>query len=237
VTGAARGIGRAVALDLARAGWAVALGYRESAAAAEAARAASAALGAPAMAVRADVADPSGARALVGAVEAAWGRIDALIQCVGPFRRVPLLDETPEGWRAMLAGNLDPLFHLGQAVAPGMMARRSGRIVAFALASADRLGAQPNLTAYAIAKTGVLVLVRTWARILAPHGVTVNAISPGVLDSGGASPEDLQTMLPHIPAGHPGRVEDAVAAVRFFLSDEAGYVTGANLHVSGGWGF
>jgi 3-oxoacyl-[acyl-carrier protein] reductase len=236
VTGGARGIGWAVALDLARTGWAVAVGYRASEAAAEEVRAAIEAAGARALAVRGDVSDPDAARALVREVEAAWGRIDALVQCAGPFHRVPLLEETPAGWRAMLEGNLDPLFHLGQAVAPGMMRRRYGRIVAFGLASAERLGAQPNLTAYAIAKAGVVGLVRTWARVLAPYGITVNAVSPGLLDSGGLPRAELDPLVSRIPAGHLGRVDDAVAAVRFFLSDEAAYVTGANLPVSGGWG-
>jgi 3-oxoacyl-[acyl-carrier protein] reductase len=169
-------------------------------------------------------------------VEATWGRLDALVHTAGPFHRVGLLDETSAAWRAMFDANLHALFDLSRAVAPGMMARRWGRIVAFGLASADRLAAQPNVTAYAIAKGGVLVLVRSLARILAPHGITVNAISPGVLDAGSAPPAELAAMQPHIPAGHVGRVEDVVAAARFLLSDEAAYVTGTNIHVSGGWG-
>jgi 3-oxoacyl-[acyl-carrier protein] reductase len=236
VTGGGRGIGRGIALDLARAGWAVAIAYRTGAEAAEATRAAIEAAGVPALAVAADVGDPAAAADLVRRVEATWGRLDALVHTAGPFHRVPLLDETPAGWRAMFDTNLHALFDLSRAAAPGMMARRWGRIVAFGLASADRLAAQPNVTAYAIAKGGVLVLVRSLARVLAPHGITANPISPGVLDAGSAPPAQLAAMLPHIPAGHVGRVEDAVAAARFLLSDEAAYVTGTNIHVSGGWG-
>ena len=236
IPGGARGIGRAIALDLAGAGWAVAVAYRTGAAAAEATRAGVAATGAPALALEADVADPGAAAECVGRVEAAWGRLDALVLTAGPFHQVPLLEETPAGWRAMLTGNLDPLFYLGRAVAPGMMARRWGRIVAFGMASADQVRAHADVTAYAVAKTGVLVLVRSLARALAPHGVTVNAVSPGVLDAGSTPRAVLEAMAPKIPAGHVGRADDAVAATRFLLSEEAGYVTGANIQVSGGWG-
>jgi 3-oxoacyl-[acyl-carrier protein] reductase len=236
VTGGGRGIGRGIALDLARAGWAVAIAYRTGVERAEATRAAIEAAGAPALAVAADVGDPAAAADLVRRVEATWGRLDALVHAAGPFHRIGLLDETSAGWRAMFDANLHALFDLSQAVAPGMMERRWGRILALGLASADRLAAQPNVTAYAIAKSGVLILVRSLARILAPHGITVNAISPGILDAGSAEPTELAAMLPRIPAGHVGRVEDAVTAARFLLSDEAAYVTGTNIHVSGGWG-
>ena len=236
VAGGARGIGRTIALDLARTGWAVAFCYRTSEEAARETRAAIEATGARALAVRADVSEALVAAGLVREVEEAWGRIDALIHCAGPFRRVELLQETPEGWREMFEGNLHSLFYLSQAVAPGMLARGWGRIVAFGLASADQLSAQPNLTAYYLAKVGVLGLVRALARALAPHGVTVNAVSPGLIDSGSTPRAELEAMVPRIPAGYVGSVDDAVAATRFLLSEEARYVTGTNIHVSGGWG-
>jgi 3-oxoacyl-[acyl-carrier protein] reductase len=236
VSGGARGIGRGIALDLARAGWSVAVCYRTSVAAAAETQAALEAAGARAMSIKADVSDPAAAAALVARVETAWGRIDALVQCAGPYHKVDLLKETPEGWREMLTNNLDPLFYLARLVAPGMMARRWGRIVAFGMAGADQLTAHPAIAAYAIAKTGVLVLVRSLARVLAPHGITVNAISPGFIDSGSDTTAALDEVRPKVPAGYVGEVADAVAAARFLLSDEARYVTGANLPVSGGYG-
>lgn len=236
VTGGTRGIGRGIALDLARAGWAVAVSYRSAEGPAREARAAIEAAGARALVLRADPGDPERAVALVGEVEAAWGRVDALIHAAGPFHRVPLLAETPEGWRETFRQNLDPLLFLAQAAAPGMTARRWGRILGLGLASADRVAAQPDVTAYYAAKVGVLVLVRSLARVLAPHGITVNAISPGILETGPTRGADREALRGRIPAGHEGRVEDVVAAARFLLSDEAAYVTGANLHVSGGWG-
>jgi 3-oxoacyl-[acyl-carrier protein] reductase len=236
VTGGARGIGRAIGLDLARAGWAVALCYRSSAQAAEETRVAIEALGVRALAVRADVSDPQVAEQLVRQVEDTWGRLDALINCAGPYHRVELLEETPAGWRDMFETNLHPVFYLSRAVAPGMIARKWGRILAFGMATADQLTAQPNVTAHYIAKAGILVLVRSLARVLAPHGITVNAISPGFIDSGSAPTAELEAMRSRIPAGYVGRVEDTVAAARYLLSDEARYVTGTNIHVSGGWG-
>ena len=236
VTGATRGIARGIALDLARQGWAVAVSFRTNARAADATRAAIEAAGVPALALQADLAEAAAARALVARVEETWGRLDALVHGAGPYHDVPLLEETPERWRDAFRQNLDPLLFLAQAAAPGMRARRWGRILGLGLATADRLAAQPNVTAYYIAKAGLLVLVRSLAKVLAPDGVTVNAVSPGILETPGYPRPDFDALLARIPAGHLGQVGDVVAAARFLLSDEARYVTGANIHVSGGWG-
>jgi 3-oxoacyl-[acyl-carrier protein] reductase len=136
----------------------------------------------------------------------------------------------------MFNNNLHPVFYLSQAVAPGMTERRWGRIVTFSMANADQLVAQPQLTGHYIAKVGILVLTRTLARILAPHGITVNAISPGFIDSGSAPEQEMEAMAKRIPAGYVGSVGDAVSVVRFLLSDEARYINGANIHLSGAWG-
>lgn len=236
ITGGARGIGRAIALDLAARQWAVAICYRKSEAeAAETAKAIEQ-RGGKARAIRCDVSDPAAARGLVLEVEQAWERVDALINCAGPYHRVNLLEETTEGWQEMFDHNLHPIFYLAQAVAPGMKARKDGRIVNFSMANADQMVAQPEVTAHYIAKIGVLVLTRTLARLLAPHGITVNAISPGFIDSGSAPPGELAGVVKRIPAGYVGEVSDTVAAVRFLLSEEARYVNGTNIHVSGAWG-
>ena len=236
ITGGARGIGRAVALDLAAQKWRVAICYRTSEKdAADTAREISSRGGEP-LSVRCDVSDSAAAKNLILHVEQAWGRIDALINCAGPYHRLNLMDETPEGWNEMFDHNLHPVFYLAQAVAPGMKARKQGRIVNFSMANADQMIAQPEVTAHYIAKAGVLILTKTLAKMLAPHGVTVNAISPGFIDSGSAPTGELAGMAKKIPAGYVGEVKDTVAAVKFLLSDEARYVTGTNIHVSGGWG-
>jgi 3-oxoacyl-[acyl-carrier protein] reductase len=236
VTGGARGIGRQVALDLAEGGWAVAVCYRTSADAAEETRRALEARGAAALAVQADVSQPDAGAALVKRVLEWRGRVDALVHCAGPYHRVDLFEETPEGWREMFAHNLDSLFYMARAVAPAMKEARWGRIVAFSMANADRLLAQPMVTAHYLAKVGVLGLVRTLAKMLARHGITVNAVSPGFIDSGSMPEEELKQMAKNVPAGYIGAPRDASSVVRFLLSDEAAYVNGANVHVSGGWG-
>ncbi|MGH7824091.1 MAG: SDR family NAD(P)-dependent oxidoreductase [Candidatus Binatia bacterium] len=236
ITGGAKGIGRAVALDLAAHGWSIAICYRTSANDAAEVIAAVEQHGVKGLALKSDVSDPKAAVDLIRQVERQWGRIDALINGAGPYQRKALLEETVEGWRAMFDNNLHPVFYLSQAIAPGMKERRWGRIITFSMANADQLVAQPHLTAHYIAKVGILVLTRTLARILAPHGITVNAISPGFIDSGSAPAEEMQAMAKRIPAGYIGSVDDAVSAIRFLLSEEARYINGANIHLSGAWG-
>jgi 3-oxoacyl-[acyl-carrier protein] reductase len=236
ITGGAKGIGRGIALDLAGQQWKIAFCYRTSEAEAQKTTLAITEQGGQALAVRCDVSDPTAAKALVSQVENRWGRIDALINGAGPYHRINLLEETINGWNEMFDGNLHPIFYLAQAVAPGMKARKSGRIINFSMANADQMISQPDVTAHYIAKAGVLILTRTLAKLLAPHGITVNAVSPGFIDSGSAPPEELAGMTKRIPAGHVGTVDDAVAAVRYLLSDEARYVNGANIQISGAWG-
>jgi len=179
---------------------------------------------------------PKAAKGLVTQVQQQWGHIDALINGAGPYHRVNLFEESVDGWNQMFDGNLHPVFYLAQAVSPGMKARKSGRIISFSMANADQMISQPDVTAHYIAKAGVLILTRTLAKLLAPHGITVNAISPGFIDSGSAPPGELASMTKRIPAGYVGTVDDTVAAVRYLLSDEARYVNGANIQISGAWG-
>jgi 3-oxoacyl-[acyl-carrier protein] reductase len=236
ITGGAKGIGRGIALDLAARQWKIAICYRTSESDAQRTVQEIEQRGGTGMAIRCDVSDPAAAKALVSQVEKEWGRIDVLINGAGPYHRVNLFDETVEGWNEMFDGNLHPIFYLTQAVAPGMKSRKAGRIVNFSMANADQMEAQPDVTAHYIAKAGVLILTRAFAKLLAPYGITVNAISPGFIDSGSAPPQELAAMTKRIPAGYIGTVEDTVAAVRYLLSDEARYVNGANIHISGGWG-
>lgn len=236
ITGGARGIGRAIGESLAADGWSVAICYRTSADdAAQACRAMEQA-GGKAMAERCDVSDPEACGRLVERVRSELGPIDALINAAGPYKRVPILEETVAGWHEMFDNNLHPVFYMSRLVAPDMIARKWGRIVNFSMANADRMQAQPQITGHYIAKSGILILTRTLAKVLGKHGITVNGLSPGFIDSGSAPPEELQGMVKHIPAGYVGELTDAVSACRFLLSEEARYVNGANLTLSGGWG-
>jgi 3-oxoacyl-[acyl-carrier protein] reductase len=217
-------------------GWAIALCYRKSRVEAEATAVAIEEKGGRALAVHADVSTPEVCAALVQKVLDWQGRIDALIHCAGPYHRVDLLEETPVGWREMFSNNLDSFFYLASLVAPVMVKQQNGRIVAFSMANADRLMAQTQLTAHYLAKVGVLGLVRSLAKALAKHKITVNAVSPGFIDSGSVDSAELRGLVKSIPAGRIGSLADAAEAVLYLLSDEAAYVTGTSLHVSGGWG-
>ena len=236
ITGGARGIGRAVALDLAARDWSVAICYRTSTEEASEVVDAVKARGAAGSAARYDVSDPKAAVDWVEQVNKEWGRIDALINGAGPYHRVSLLNETHEGWHSMFDNNLHPVFYLSKAVIPIMKERQWGRIICFSMANAEQLVAQPQLTAHYITKVGLLVLARSLARLVAPHGITVNAISPGFIDSSSASKEEIEAAAKRIPADYVRSVEDAAAAVRFLLSDEARYINGANIQISGAWG-
>jgi 3-oxoacyl-[acyl-carrier protein] reductase len=236
ITGGVRGIGRAIALALGERDWSIATCYRTSEDEAATLNEALRAKGVRALSVAADVSIPDAASDLVKQVEAEFGHIDALINGAGPYHRVNLLDETIEGWNAMLDGNLNSVFYVTRAVVAGMKERRRGRIINFSMANADKHEGQPFVTGHYIAKAGVLMLTRTYAKLLAPYGITVNAISPGFIESGSAPAEELQKMVKNIPAGYIGSVEDCVAATLYLLSDEAQYVNGSNLHLSGAWG-
>jgi 3-oxoacyl-[acyl-carrier protein] reductase len=236
ITGGARGIGRAIALDLAAHGWSVAVCYRTSADEAAEVTEAAQKKGVKALALQADVSDPKLALELARCIEREWGRIDALINSAGPYHRTPLLEETLEGWHSMFDNNLHPVFYLSQAVLPGMKERKWGRIISFTMSNAEQLVAQPQLTAHYISKVGLIVLMRSLARVAAPHGITANCVAPGFIDSGSAPKEELEAAAKRIPAGYIGSVDETAALVRFLLSDEARYINGANIQISGAWG-
>ena len=236
ITGGARGIARAVAVDLATSGWSVAICYRASAKEATELMDAVKQAGGKGLAFESDVSDPDAAAGLVRQVHEAWGKIDALINGAGPYHRVSLLQETNEGWHSMFDNNLHPVFYLTQACIPIMKEQKWGRIVSFSMANAEQLIAQPQLTAHYIAKVGLLALSRSFAKVIAPFGITMNCVSPGFIDSGSAPAGELERMVKFIPAGYVGTVGDAVSAVRFLLSEEARYVNGANIQLSGAWG-
>jgi 3-oxoacyl-[acyl-carrier protein] reductase len=236
ITGGAKGIGRAIGSALADRGWSVAFCYRTSSNEAKNTLGELRARGAAALAEQADVSDPAQCQALVAKVRAEFGRIDALLNCAGPYVRTPLLEQSLESWRGMFDNNLHPVFYMSRLVAPLMIEEKWGRIVNFSMANADQMVAQPMVTAHYISKAGILILTRTLAKLLAPHGITVNAISPGFIASGSAPEEELAKMVKTIPAGYVGELSDTVSAACFLLSEEARYVNGTNLHLSGGWG-
>jgi 3-oxoacyl-[acyl-carrier protein] reductase len=228
VTGAAKGIGRAIALCLATEGYAIAAHYRSSAAEAQDIVDQIAARGGSAQAFQADLTDDTAARALVDSVVQAMGGLHVVINNVGNFAIGPIATYPVESWRDMFASNLDSTFAVCQAALVPLRAQRYGRIVNFGYAGTDRLLARPQSVAYTIAKTGVTLLTKAIALSEIANGITANVIAPGII-------ENSVGELPKVPAGRVGTYDDVCAAVRYFVSDEANYVTGQTLEVAGGW--
>ncbi len=235
VTGAAKGIGRAIALTLARDGFAVAVHYRRSQEKAEEAAAAIRAAGGAAETFAADLADPAQAVALVRDVEQRLGPVHTLVSSAGLLKG-GLLPLTPfEEWREVLAANLDAAFLLTKAVARGLARQRAGRII-YISSDAALLGDLMR-AAYSASKAGLLALAKTAARELAPSRVTVNAVCPGLIatDMTAEMPETRRAkQLAAIPLGRFGTPEEVAAVVRFLASDDAAWITGQTLCVDGG---
>jgi 3-oxoacyl-[acyl-carrier protein] reductase len=236
IAGGVRGIGKALSLELAGQGWKLAVCYRKSQEDAAALDSELRARGTHALLIQSDVSKPEAAESLVRQAESEYGRIDALIHCYGSYHRVPLMEESIEGWHDMFDLNLHPVFYLSRLAAAGMMQRRWGRIVSFSIVNADQLVGQPFITAHYIAKMGVLALTRSLAKTLAPFGITANSISPGFIETGSVPGDVIAQSMKSIPAGYIGSPDDAVGAVCYLLSDEARYVNGTNIHLSGAWG-
>ncbi len=240
VTGGAAGIGRAEAIALAEAGADVAvLGHTDLAGAEETARRCRA-LGRRAVVVQADVRRSDEVRRAVDEVVQGLGRLDVLVNnagALGAHLNVPLLELDESTWHLMLDSHLTGTFLCLKHAAPHMVRQRWGRVINTSSVH-GRIGGRPTLGHYGAAKAGVIALTRTAARELGPHGVTVNAISPGYVETErlGATfpPERLDALARQIPVGRMGAPAEVAAAVVFLASDGAAFVNGAVLDVHGG---
>jgi 3-oxoacyl-[acyl-carrier protein] reductase len=226
VTGGSRGIGRAIALELAQAGASVVLGYNSGADEAEAV-----ATEAGGRAVRADVSDPDAARALVEEA----GELDILVNNAGVTRDGLIARMPDDDWRSVVETNLSGMFYTCRAAARGMMKRRSGSVVN--ISSIVGLRGNPGQTNYAAAKAGIVGFTKALARELGTRGVRANVVMPGYITTRltDVLPEEArEAMLANTPLGRLGDPEDVARAVRFLCSDEASFITGEVLLVDGG---
>ena len=235
VTGASRGIGRAIAQALAADGFAVAVHYRAARAEAEAVAAEIRAAQGTAATFAADLADPAQAEALIKTVEQQLGPLHTLVSNAGILKG-NLLAFTPYSeWRDILAANLDAAFLLTKVAARGLARRRAGRII-YISSDAGLLGDLMR-GAYSASKAGLFGLARTAARELAPSRVTVNVIAPGIIttDMTANMPENRRAkQLAAIPLGRFGTPREIAGVARFLASDDAAWITGQTLCVDGG---
>ncbi len=239
VTGAEVGIGRATALALARGGADIAVHYYSSESGARAAVAAIEALGRQAAVFQGDLTKSADVVRVVRDAEARFGRIDILVNNAGGLLGRHSVTDMPEAFfHDVMNVNALTTFLCCQAVAPGMIARHAGAIVNLTSLAAHN-GGGPGASAYSAAKAAVLALTKAYAKELAPHGIRVNAVSPGLI--GGTpfhatftAPEAFAATVKTIPIGRAGEPDDVARVIAFLASDEAGYLAGETIEVNGG---
>jgi 3-oxoacyl-[acyl-carrier protein] reductase len=238
VTGASSGIGAATAILLAELGARVAIGYHGNAAGAGQVSSKIAADGGKSIAIRADVTKTEEISSLAGAVSAQLGPIDILINNAGSLmQRMKILEVKAETWDEIQDLNLKSAVLCSKAVAPSMIERKRGAIVNISSIAA-RHGGGPGASAYASAKGGLISFTKALAKELAPHGVRVNAVSPGVIDTPFherfSTPEMMRNFAAAIPLGRVGTPMECAQVIAFLASDAAGYVVGETIEVNGG---
>lgn len=237
VTGASRGIGRAIALELARVGSAVVVNYATRRDAADAVVATVAAHGGRALALRADVSEPTDVVAMFAAVDAAFGRLDALVNNAGIGRRVESLTDIDDAtWRRTIAVNLDGAFFCMRAAIPRLRAAGGGRIVNISSGAARTGGAVG--AHYAASKAGMLALTAKAARELARDGIVVNAVLPSVIETdmvAAVAPDEAarERVRAQFPIGRFGRPEEIAVLVRFLCTESPAYLSGESIAVRG----
>jgi NAD(P)-dependent dehydrogenase (short-subunit alcohol dehydrogenase family) len=238
VTGAGSGIGRATAIGLAEAGAVVAINYHRNEAGAEEAKQKIVAAGGRAITIQADVTKSADAQRMVEETVAAFGPVDILVNNAGSLvERLRLLELTEARWDEVIDLNLKSAFLCAQAVAVSMIQRKSGAIVNVA-SIAGRNGGALGSIHYSTAKGGMIAMTKGLAKELAPHGIRVNAVSPGVIDTPFheqfSTPEAIRNFVNNIPLGRVGAPEEVARTILFLASEASSYLVGETIEVNGG---
>ena len=235
ITGASRGIGAATAEWFAAHGYTVAVHYHQAEREANAVVARLIAAGADAFAVQADVADAAQVDRMVDTVLGRMGHIDVLVSNAGVSSAGLITDTTDDEWNRMIGVNLSGAFYICRAVLPSMIARQSGRIVTVSSMWGE-IGASCEV-AYSAAKAGLIGLTKALAKEVAPSGIRVNCVAPGVIQTemnAHLTAADMAVLADETPCGRIGKPEEIAAAIGFLASDEADFITGQVLGVNGG---
>ena len=238
VTGAGSGIGKATAIALAAAGASVAINYHLNEAGAEDARQQIEAVGGRAITIQADVTKSADIHAMVEKTVAAFGPVDILVNNAGSLvERLRLLELTEEKWDAVMDLNLKSAFLCAQAVAASMIERKTGAIINVT-SIAGRNGGALGSIHYSTAKGGMITMTKGLAKELAPHGVRVNGVSPGVIDTPFheqfSTPEAMKNFAGIIPLGRVGRSDEIGQTVVYLASEASSFVIGENIEINGG---
>ncbi len=236
VTGASRGIGREIALTLAREGAKIVVGYRGSKRKAQRTAEAAEAHGVEAISVMTDVTQPEKVKNLTDEVVNRFGRYDILVNTVGEFHWKPVAKCSIEEWLDVVASNLTSVFLTAKFALPVMRRQRWGRIISLGAVGAERTFGQAKIAPYSAAKSGVVAFTRSLALEEASYGITVNVVNPSIVDDRDLTLEEAKKMTDkRFPVGRPATAGDVAAAIRYFVSEDASFVTGQVLNVSGGW--
>jgi 3-oxoacyl-[acyl-carrier protein] reductase len=236
VTGGSRGIGKEIALALGCAGLRVAVAFRTNKLGAQKVVSDLRAAGAEGVALATDVTDPARVKEMMESVAKQLGRLDVLVNNVGDFEWKPVVESTVEAWGSIIVSNLYSVFYTTKFALPIMRRQHWGRIINLGAVGAERAFGQAKISAYSAAKAGIVAFTRSVALEEARHGITANVVNPPVIDEKGLTLEEAQRLTDvRFPVGRPATARDISEAVKFFVSEEAAFITGQVLNVSGGW--
>jgi 3-oxoacyl-[acyl-carrier protein] reductase len=234
VTGSSRGIGRTIALKLAEAGASLAINYKSNSWAAGEVVESIQKMERKVLSIQSDVSNFADVEEMVKKVTKEFGRIDILVNNVGPFLYKSIYDTTIREWHQIVNSNLNSTFYCCKTVVPIMRKQKSGNIINVGAPNAERTQGYLQNCPYAVAKTGVIVFSKSLAKEEAKNGIRVNVINPGFIETDEYTEEMKEDMPRQVPLGRLGKPEDIASAVLFLVSDQANYITGSVLNVHGG---
>ena len=234
VTGSSRGIGKAIALKLAEAEASLVINYKSNSRTADRVVRSINQMKRKAIAIQCDVSNFADVEEMVKKVMSEFGRIDILVNNVGPFLYKSIYETTISEWHQIMNSNLHSTFYCCKAVVPIMRKQKSGNIINIGAPNAERTQGYLQNCPYAVAKTGVVVFSKSLAKEEAKYGIRVNVINPGFIQTDEYTEEMKKDMPKQVPLERLGKPEDIANAVLFLVSDEANYITGSVLNVHGG---